>query len=496
MEFQRKCKICGKIYCYTNEDISDNQFNNVASVISAIGTAAAVLGGGSIFQAAHLSNQTNYYDNKKVDFNRCPYCGSTNTEPYYPEKDPQKSIDNNSNNAEASIASKEILSGRRSIEINSNATPESLITRAMMFLEDEEWENADAYAEACLDIEPQNANAYVVKLLVELKITNISLLKNSEKTFDSSKNYQKAVRFGDAELKSKLEADINHILERNECARKDAVLAQGKASMNRNTISDLEQAIKLFESISGWKDADNEAYNCKKKIEELKAKAEAERLERERKAEAERKEKERKAKAAKKAMAIWAIAAVVIAAGVLIYINVIAPMMAYNSAVELMNAGSYEEAITAFENLNGYKDSTQQIENCNVAIKDIKYNNAVELMDAGKYKEAAIAMGELGQHAELLDLSKKIWHNYINPPDVVSVGNYHTVGLKSDGTVIAIGENEDGQCNVSDWKDIVAVFAGDYHTIGLKSDGTVIATGKNKFGQCDVSDWKDIKLPN
>ena len=77
----------------------------------------------------------------------------------------------------------------------------------------------------------------------------------------------------------------------------------------------------------------------------------------------------------------------------------------------------------------------------------------------------------------------------------VSAGNDHTVGLKSDGTVVAVGDNDDGQCEVADWTDIVAVSAGYGHTVGLKSDGTVVATkytGKYYFGQCDVAGWTDI----
>ncbi|MEH7748974.1 chromosome condensation regulator, partial [Neobacillus drentensis] len=34
------------------------------------------------------------------------------------------------------------------------------------------------------------------------------------------------------------------------------------------------------------------------------------------------------------------------------------------------------------------------------------------------------------------------------------------------------------------------------HTIGLKSDGTVMAVGLNKHDQCDVSGWTGIQLPS
>lgn len=78
--------------------------------------------------------------------------------------------------------------------------------------------------------------------------------------------------------------------------------------------------------------------------------------------------------------------------------------------------------------------------------------------------------------------------------DIVAVaaGRIHTVGLRSDGTVVACGYNEYGQCDVSEWTDVVAVAAGRIHTVGLKSDGTVVACGQNASGQCDVSSWTDI----
>ena len=60
---------------------------------------------------------------------------------------------------------------------------------------------------------------------------------------------------------------------------------------------------------------------------------------------------------------------------------------------------------------------------------------------------------------------------------MVAAGFWHTVGLKADSTVVAVGENEFGQCDVGNWTDITRVAAGYVHTVGLKTDGTVAATG-------------------
>ncbi len=76
-----------------------------------------------------------------------------------------------------------------------------------------------------------------------------------------------------------------------------------------------------------------------------------------------------------------------------------------------------------------------------------------------------------------------------------SVGTGHTVGLRADGTVVAVGDNSLGQCNVSDWTNIVAIAAGDWHTVGLRSDGTVVSTRPNSSiysAACNVEGWSDI----
>jgi len=72
----------------------------------------------------------------------------------------------------------------------------------------------------------------------------------------------------------------------------------------------------------------------------------------------------------------------------------------------------------------------------------------------------------------------------------VASGSQHVVAVLGGGRVLAAGDNIRGQCDVEQWRDVVAVAAGSTHTLGLRSDGTVLATGNNDDGQCDVGGWE------
>jgi len=66
----------------------------------------------------------------------------------------------------------------------------------------------------------------------------------------------------------------------------------------------------------------------------------------------------------------------------------------------------------------------------------------------------------------------------------IAAGSYHTVAVKSDGTVVAWGDNSYGQTTVpAGLSGVIAVAAGGAHTLALKSNGTVVAWGNNNSGQ-------------
>jgi len=68
----------------------------------------------------------------------------------------------------------------------------------------------------------------------------------------------------------------------------------------------------------------------------------------------------------------------------------------------------------------------------------------------------------------------------------------HILGLKKDGTVVAVGDNSEHQCEVEAWNDVVAIAAGRAHSIGLRFDGKVYGAGADNVHQRNVANWKDI----
>ena len=341
----------------------------------------------------------------------------------------------------------------------TNATAESLLKRAQMFLEDKDSKLATEYAQKVLDINPECADAYMVLLLATWGIGTWEEAGSEIIKVVQSREYKRARQFASGALADKL-ADAERLA--NEHTER---LAQMEKQRIEEANRRREEAVRRQEEARRRREED-EARRKKELQEKLRPYYHCH---------------------APRTIAIGDAHTVglkfdgtVVACGsnycgifnVSGWTDIVAVAAGGRHTVGLKSDGTVVAC--------GWNERGQ----CNVSgWTDIVAIAAGTFHTVGlKSDGTVVACGdnEYGQ----CDVSG--WADIV----AVAAGSRHTVGLKSDGTVVACGDNAFGQCDVSGWKDIVAVAAGGRHTVGLKSDGTVVACGYNKNGQCDVSGWK------
>jgi len=162
----------------------------------------------------------------------------------------------------------------------------------------------------------------------------------------------------------------------------------------------------------------------------------------------------------------------------------------YIHATTLIDAGHYQEAKEIFDALDGYKDSIEKMYFCQ---QGIYYNEIVTLSKTHPAK-AAIAFAKMGDFLDAKTCSRELW-DQTAIRKTVSAGASHTVAIKEDKSMVAVGSNSYNECDVDHWTDIIAVSAGrnNNYTVGLKADGTVVVEGRQNAHQaCSTSDWTDI----
>lgn len=187
----------------------------------------------------------------------------------------------------------------------------------------------------------------------------------------------------------------------------------------------LKSAISLFESIPGWRDADERLEQTKKKYEEVLAKDEARRAE-------DAKKQEAKKQAAKKKKIIGIILliiATVVTAIVLIYILVFVPSDKYNKAVGLMEVGSKDEAAAIFAELGNYKNSPEML-------KKAKYESGVYCIKMGELKKGYNLLSEAKDYKDTQKLmADKIGYMLRTSKvgDIIPYGLYEQDNNKDNG---------------------------------------------------------------
>lgn len=355
MEHRMRCKVCGKIWCFTDKDLIDSKTNSLMGGLAAIGTIASAFGGTTAQQ--HLNyDMMERNEAKTVDYHQCPNCRSKDvielSEDEWEEAQVQKSFANTR------------------VSINANATTEALLNRIKLLLEDKDWANANAYCDAVLDAEPENSLAYVYKLMAELCVSTLDEL-GEKKPFDKRSSYQRALRFADEStaliLQKQLDRSYNHA---NEQKYENAHTLMG---------TNYQKAAELFDEISDYKDAGLLRDRCLREVEKA----------------AEEKAKRKKKR---KTVAIIFIAIAVIAIVSVVCIQSarsveLSRQRNYNKAISYMEDERFENALAIFEELGNYKDCQEQI-------MEVRYRQALTQIYAGEYDEAIAAFEELGDYKD------------------------------------------------------------------------------------------------
>lgn len=482
MEFTRRCSVCGKIYCYTDQDLKDSKTNAVAGAIGAIGTIASVFGG-TPYQTFELDKMSDRAMNKMIDYEKCPNCGSSRTVLLTADELAKyKSSDHTTPVANPQMP--------QMVPINTNASTESLVERGMLFLEDQEWDKANAYFENVLDADPKNVQAYIGKLLVDFRISRVELLDSCEKDFTDNPNYKKALRFSTEKEKEQLDSinkeriykkaktvsrtdykkaidllatikdykDASQLIDSYSEIININIYEKALSEKESESISKLTEAAGLLDGLGDYKEAKKIAAEYRSRIEGLRAEEEKKRQEEAKRAAAIAEEREKQAakeaekeaeiqkqqREKRKKYIIFASAfAVIIIAVYMIVLKMIIPNNKYNAAVSLMEKEEYDAALQAFQDMKGYKDTDEKILECE---NWITYQNAKKSLESDDYFNAIQGFSSLNDFQDsekLFEECKPLF--YDNVTNEILTASYET----KDYTPL-----KDALLLIQDYKDV------------------------------------------
>ena len=153
----------------------------------------------------------------------------------------------------------------------SNTNIENLMKRAQLFMEDGDWKNATEYLDKVLDENAEYAPAYVGKVQTSLKLRKQEELAGSLSEYEKNPDWQKAIRFATPVQREVFESYVSRAMEMRENNRKEDINNRALQILElADTAEVYNEARTLFESITGYKDADDQVKVCDEKIEDIK----------------------------------------------------------------------------------------------------------------------------------------------------------------------------------------------------------------------------------
>ncbi|WP_337483999.1 SH3 domain-containing protein [Porcipelethomonas sp.] len=208
--------------------------------------------------------------------------------------------------------------------------------------------------------------------------------------------------------------------------RKDQILESVAQAMSLDTLKSYGDALKLLNSITDWKDANELKKQCEEKIEEL-----------------QREKLILRKKRIKLAVFISAPIAVLLIIAVIVGI-LITPKLKYDEATEYLDNSDYSKASEIFEEIKDYKDSAtalNYISTLDGSITD--YDKKVEILESlGDYRDSAKILLDLKYEKAAEFAADK---NYLEAVNLIdSLGDYGDPnGIKQSIRKKAVGYFDD-----------------------------------------------------
>lgn len=189
--------------------------------------------------------------------------------------------------------------------IQNGVNYSALLERAQILIEDGDTKKADSLLEKVLNNDPKNAKAYFYKLLIDLNVKSADELNNFTRRISDEPNYIKAYRYADAAMKAELDGYSSRIEDNIKRQKQEELYDRCVTLCHFTNEKYALEAANGFQKLGDYKDSRAYYERCVARLEK-----------------------------------------------------------AYDEAVNYIKNYNYSDAACLLEDIKGYKDSVQLIENC------------------------------------------------------------------------------------------------------------------------------------
>lgn len=179
--------------------------------------------------------------------------------------------------------------------------------RALQSLEDGDWDKADEMLEEALNLDPENGEAHLGKLLLSLRCRTVEALEQEEEPLSDNSNYARVMKYAMPERKNQIMA-INQLITTRKKERDMAEAYRSALALRKKvrTSQELTELAELFDMLGDYESAEKMAESCRAEAErvakeehyaELQAQAEKQLAEKRKKEEEEAAAKRRREEA-------------------------------------------------------------------------------------------------------------------------------------------------------------------------------------------------------